>query len=100
MRAIIHQTSDIKLPSRRPKPPLEHAHQPVEHEADEANRNDRENDVLVNETVVFLPEKAAHAGTARQHFGRDDYEPGNPETQPETREHIRQRRRNEDPGEW
>src|SRR5688572_9853561 len=39
------------------QPGFGHAHQPIEGEADEANRQDREQDVRVDEAVVLLPEE-------------------------------------------
>ncbi len=61
-----------------------------------ADGQDAEDDVLVDQAVVFLPEKAAHAGRAGQHLGGDDHEPRDAETQAESREHVRQRRGQQD----
>src|SRR5258708_6759564 len=82
--------------SDRLEPPFEDAHQPVEGEADEADDDDRENDVLVDEGVVFLPEETAGAGPAGEHLGGDDGQPGDAERQPETREHVGQGCRDQD----
>ena len=73
-----------------------HAHQAIEREADEADRQDREQDVRVDEAVVFLPEEAAHAGRARQHLARDDDQPCDAEAEAVAGEDVGQRRRDDD----
>src|SRR5262245_61619615 len=67
--------------SHRPQLRLRQSHQPIEREADDANRDDREQDVRVDEAVVFLPEESADARRARQHLARDDDQPGDPKTE-------------------
>jgi len=67
------------------EPPFNEAHQPVEHEPDDANRDDAKDDVLVDEGVVFLPQETAHTRTAGQHFRRHDHQPRNPEAEPKNR---------------
>src|SRR4051812_29960616 len=75
---------------------LEHAHQTVEHETDESDGDDRQDDVLVNEAVVLLPQETADTGPTREHFGGDNHEPRDTEAEPEPSKHIRHRRRYED----
>src|SRR4051812_44828153 len=57
------------------EPPLQQAHQAVEDKADETDSQDRQDDMLVDEAVVFLPEEAADARTAGEHFGGHDHQP-------------------------
>src|SRR5688572_934753 len=71
---------------------LRQAHEPVEGEANEADRQDREQDVGVHQAVVFLPEEPADARRARQHFGGNDDEPGDAEAEAVAGEDVRQRR--------
>src|SRR5262245_47155459 len=80
---------------RRFKFALDHAHQPVEEEAHQPNGNDAENDMLVNETVIFLPKKAAHTRPTGKHFSRHNHQPGNSEAKPETGEHVGKRGRDQ-----
>ena len=46
--------------------------------------------MLVNERVVFLPEKPADAGRTGEHLRRDDHQPGNAEAETKSGEHVRQ----------
>src|SRR5687767_11629870 len=71
-------------------------HEAIERETDDADGENAEDDVLVNERVVFLPEEAADAGRAGEHFRADDHEPGDPETETEAGEHVGQGRGEED----
>src|SRR5215471_3014164 len=80
------------IDSNGPEPCFGKPHEPVEDEADDANRENREQNMRVDQAVVFLPEKAAHARRAGEHLARDDHEPRDAETQSEASEHIRQRR--------
>ena len=80
----------------RPQLRFGQTHQPVEHEADDADREDREQDVRVDQAVVFLPEEPADARRARQHLAGDDDQPGDAEAEPIAGEHVRQRRRHDD----
>src|ERR1051325_6316617 len=75
---------------------FDEAHQAIEREADDADGENTKDNVLVDERVVFLPEKAADAGRAGEHFCGDDDEPGDAEAQAKTGEHVRQRRGDED----
>ena len=65
-------------------------------EADQADGEDRQEDVGVDQAVVLLPEEAADAGRAGQHLGGDDHQPGDAEGQPKAGEHVGQRRRDDD----
>jgi hypothetical protein len=48
-------------PSDDPEPSLHRPHQPVQKEADEADGDDRQENVGVDEAIVFLPKKTADA---------------------------------------
>src|SRR6185436_1642112 len=77
------------------EPLLGQTHQAVQDEADHPNCDNAQDDVLVNQRVVLLPEETAHAGTAGEHFGGDNHQPSNSETEPEAGENVRQRRRDQ-----
>src|SRR4051794_3087310 len=76
------------LPSDRSQPRFGEPHQAIQAESDEPDRQDREQDVRVNQAVVFLPEKSTDAWRARQHLARDDHQPRNPEAEPVSGEEI------------
>ncbi len=80
---------------KRAQPRLGHTHHAVEQESDDADRQDGEENVRVDQAVVLLPEKSAHARRAGQHLACDDHQPCDAKAQPEPREHLRQRRRQE-----
>src|SRR5262245_37377327 len=82
--------------SHRSQPGLGQPHPPVEDESDDADGDDREEDVRVNEAVVFLPEEPANAWRAGKHLAGDDHEPGDPEAQAIAGEGVGQRRRQDD----
>src|SRR5216684_7220293 len=71
-------------------------HQSIEREPDETDRDDRQQDVGVDQAVVFLPQEAADARRPGQHLARDDDEPRDAEAQAISREDVRQRRRHDD----
>ncbi len=48
----------------------------VEHHADQADQQDRVDHVGDREVVPLVPDEVADAGTADEHFGRHDDEPG------------------------
>src|SRR5204862_6530769 len=54
----------------RPQPGLRHTHQPIEDETDDADRQNREDDVRINQAVVFLPDEAPDARRPVQHLLR------------------------------
>src|SRR5262245_23986453 len=54
--------------SHRSQPGFGEPHQPVEGEADDADGDDRQEDVRVHEAVVLLPEEPADAGRAGEHL--------------------------------
>src|SRR5947209_7183900 len=69
--ANVFATCDISIYAMRSdgsQPGFRNAHQSIEHEAHDADRQDGEEDVCVDQAVVFLPQKAADAGRARQHL--------------------------------
>jgi len=78
--------------SSRLKPLLDQSHHSIEEEADEPDREDAQNDVLVDQAVVLLPEKPTNAGSSGEHLGGHDHQPGDTEAQPKPGEHRRQRR--------
>ncbi len=59
-------TGDV---SRRAKTRFDEAHQAVEHIPDEADRQNAEDDPLVNQVVVLLPQEPPDPRRAGQHFG-------------------------------
>src|SRR5258708_38519872 len=80
------------MASRRLEPGFDHAHHPVEDEADDADRADAENDVLVDQAVGLLPEEAAHAGRAGEHFDGADTQPRHAEAEAEAGDDVGRRR--------
>src|SRR3954447_10655633 len=79
--------------SGRLQPMLDGAHHLVEDEADDADGQDAQDDVLVDQAVVFLPEEAADAGRPGQHLDGDDHQPRDPQAETEPGEYVRQRGR-------
>src|SRR6185436_11871907 len=73
------------------KSAFQKTHELVQNEANDPDGQDAEDDVLVDERVVFLPEEAADARRTSQHFCRHNHQPGNAETQAKTGEHVGQR---------
>src|SRR5688572_30121019 len=93
---VIPATSMYANGSDRPQFAFGISHQPVEHEPDEADGQNREQDVRIDQAVVFLPEEPADARRPGQHLAGDDDEPGDAEAEPVTREHVGQCRRHDD----
>ena len=83
----------------RTQPHLHKTHHPVEQEADNSDRQNAQQNVGIDQAVVFLPEEAADSGRAREHLAGDDDEPRNTQTQAISREHVRQCRRQQHLGE-
>src|SRR5262245_59687681 len=58
----------------------DHARKPredlVEQHADNADRQDRDDDIGDRKVVPLVPDEVTDAGTADEHFGGDDNEPG------------------------
>src|SRR5258708_9622814 len=54
---------------------FDQAHQPIEDKANDTNRNNRQDDVLVDERIIFLPKKPAHSRTAGEHLSGNNHEP-------------------------
>src|SRR5688572_1324360 len=79
------------LTSHRSQPGFGQPHQAVQDEADDPDGDDGEQDVRVDQAVVFLPEESADARRARQHLAGDDDEPGDAEAQAVAREHVGKR---------
>ena len=57
----------------------------VEHEADEADVNERDDDVADQRGVPRVPDEEADADAADEHLGRDDREPGQPDADAQAR---------------
>ena len=75
----------------RTQPHLHKTHHSVEQESDDSDRQDAQQNVGVNQAVVLLPQEAADSGRAREHLAGDDDQPRDSETQAISREHVRQR---------
>src|SRR4051794_15359966 len=58
---------------RRTQAILDHLHPPIQQQPHQSDGDDAQDDVLVDQAVVLLPEEAAHAGTAGQHLDRHDH---------------------------
>src|SRR5437899_4540890 len=80
----------------RPQSRFRQPHESIEREPDEADRDDRQQDMGIDQAVVFLPQEAADAGRPGEHLAGDDDEPGDAEAQSVSREDVRQRRRHDD----
>src|SRR5881394_2876573 len=65
---------DPSATSHRLQPMFHGAHHAVEDEPDDPDRQDAQDDVLVDEAVVLLPEEAADARRSRQHLDGDDHQ--------------------------
>src|SRR6478735_7126780 len=61
--------------SHRLQPVFDGAHHAIQDEPDDPDRQDAQDDVLVDEAVVLLPEEAADTRRPRQHLDRDDHQP-------------------------
>src|SRR6266542_6492840 len=85
--------------SSRLKAPLDHAHEPVQAEADKADRDDGQENVRVDKAVVFLPQKAAYTGSAGEHLRSDNDQPRQTEREPIAGENIGERSRHDDASE-
>src|SRR5678816_3183173 len=67
---------------------LHQAHQAIEHEAHDPDRENAQDDVRIAQRVVLLPQEATHARFSREHFRRDNDQPRDTEREPESREHV------------
>src|SRR5262249_11540221 len=74
---------------------FEIAHHAIQEKANQSDRKNAEQNMRVDKTVVLLPEKASHARRPGEHLARNDYQPGDAETQPIAGEHVRKGRRYE-----
>jgi hypothetical protein len=54
-------TSRNAIPSDGPQPRFDKPHQPIQHETHQANGQNGEEDVRIDQAVVLLPEKTADA---------------------------------------
>src|SRR5216683_6919596 len=81
---------------RSPQSRFRQPHQSIEREPDETDHDDRQQDVGVDQAVVFLPQEAADSRRPRQHLACDDDEPGDAEAQAIAGEDVRQRGRHDD----
>ena len=69
---------------------------PVEHEADDADVEERDDDVADERGVPRIPDEEADADAAGQHLRRDDREPGQADADAQAGEHVGHRRRQHD----
>src|SRR3981189_1809808 len=58
----------------------------VEQHADDADQQDRDDDIGDREIIPLVPDEVADAGAADQHLGGDDDEPGDADRDPHPRE--------------
>src|SRR5258708_14916403 len=80
--------------------PLREQHQRVlEQQADDAEGEDGDDDVLDVEVVPLVRHPEADAHAAGQHLGGDDHEPGDADREAHAGDHVRQHRREQDFGE-
>ena len=68
----------------------------VEHEADHADVDQRDDDVGDARGVPRVPDEEADADAADQHLGRDDGEPGQADADPQAGEDVGRGRRQHD----
>src|SRR5712692_2533516 len=71
-------------------------HQLLEREADDADREDGDDDVLDVEVVPFVPHPEADADAAGEHLRGDDHQPRHADRQAHAGDHVRQHRRKKD----
>src|SRR6266850_6924214 len=74
------------------EPAFKNAHQTIQNETNDADGEDTENDVGVVQSVVLLPEETTDARSASEHFGCDNHEPRDTQTEAKTGEHVREGR--------
>src|SRR4051812_24188147 len=82
--------SSVPFGSDRFESALCEAHKAIEDEPDNPDGYNAEDNMLVDQRVVLLPEKTADSGTAGEHFGRNDDEPRNSEAKAKPGKHVRQ----------
>mmetsp|Transcript_11774 Transcript_11774/g.27604 ORF Transcript_11774/g.27604 Transcript_11774/m.27604 type:complete len:483 (+) Transcript_11774:738-2186(+) len=71
---------------------------PLEQQPDNADDEDRNDDVGHVEVVPLVPDPEADAHAAGQHLGRDDHQPGRAHAQAHAGQHIGQHRGQQDAG--
>src|SRR5438045_6583503 len=71
----------------------------LERQADDADGEDGNDDVLDLEVVPFVPHPEPYADAAGEHFRRDDHQPRDADGQAHAGDHVRQYRGKQDPGE-
>src|SRR6266849_11042381 len=74
----------------------EAGHDAVEHEADQADIDQRQDDLADMRGVPGIPDEEADADAADQHFGGYDREPGQPDADAQPGEDVGRRRRHHD----
>src|SRR6266568_1716653 len=74
----------------------EEDHQLFEREADDADREDGDDDVLHVEVVPFVPYPEADADAAGEHLRGDDHQPRHADRQAHARDHVRKHGREKD----
>src|SRR5712691_5976866 len=71
----------------------EQDHALLEREADDADREYRDDDVLDVQVVPFVPHPEADADAAGEHLRRDDHQPRDADRQAHAGDHVREHRR-------
>src|SRR3954453_6101127 len=71
----------------------------LERQADDADGEDGDDDVLDLEVVPFVPDPEPYADAAGEHLRRDDHQPGDADRQAHASNHVRQHGGKEDAGE-
>src|SRR6266850_6206032 len=84
------------LPSLVAEAARQHDHGLLEREADDADRENRDDDVLDVEVVPFVPHPKPDADAAGEHLGGDDHEPRDADRQAHAGDHVRQHRGEQD----
>ena len=68
----------------------------LEQEADDADHEDRDDDVVDLQVVPLVPHPEADAHAAGEHLGGDDHEPRDADREAHAGQHVRQHRGEED----
>src|ERR1700704_65731 len=93
---LICRWRSLILPSLVAEAARQHDHGLLEREADDADREDRDDDVLDVEVVPFIPDPEADADAAREHLRRDDHQPRDADRQAHAGDHVRENRGKKD----
>src|SRR5262245_53814674 len=68
----------------------------IEQQPDQSDQQNRRHDALQAERVPTVPKEKSDAEAARQHLALDDHTAGYSQTQPQSRQNVRQRERDQD----